>query len=122
MSTLKPCRQQSRFLAAFLLLLLAEKPQHGGALRAELATVPGMRADSAAIYRALTALAKAGEVRSKWKAEGRGPAVRIYALTAAGRKRLNFWRRDVVCRLATLQYFVDACGRLKRPKGGTPAR
>jgi PadR family transcriptional regulator, regulatory protein PadR len=117
MSTLKPCRQQSRFLPAFLLLLLAEAPKHGGALRSDLQLkVPAMKADSAAIYRALAGLEKAGEVRSKWKTEGAGPAIRIYELTAAGWKRLDFWHRDVACRLETLQYFVAACAGLKRPR------
>lgn len=117
MSTLKPCRQQSRFLPAFLLLQLAEMPGHGGHLRTELERkVPGMKADSAAVYRALAGLEKAGEVRSKWHTEGGGPAIRVYELTPTGRKRLDFWYRDVCCRLEALQYFVDACAALKRPR------
>lgn len=117
MSTTKTCRQQSRFLPAFLLLLLAEKPMHGGALRSVLAErVPAMRADSAAVYRALSALEKAGEVRSKWNTAGSGPAIRIYEVTAAGWRRLDFWRTDIECRLENLQYFVDCCVKLKRPK------
>lgn len=115
MSTLKPCRQQSRFLPAFLLLLLAESPGHGGHLRAELERkVPGMKADSAAVYRALAGLEKAGEVRSKWRTDGAGPAIRVYEPTAAGRKRLDFWYQDICCRLETLQYFVDACQAVRR--------
>lgn len=117
MSTPQPCRQQSRFLPAFLLLLLAEQPLHGGALRSLLAErVPDMRADSAAIYRALSGLEKAGCLRSKWNTGGAGPAIRVYEVTAAGWKRLDFWREDIDCRLRNLQYFVDSCAKLKRPK------
>jgi PadR family transcriptional regulator, regulatory protein PadR len=117
-SIVKPCRQQSRFLPAFTLMLLAETPMHGGALREALgARVPEMRADSAAVYRALTALEKTGELRSKWHTKGGGPAIRTYELTAAGWQRLKLWQDDVRCRVQNLQYFLDTCAKLTKPRG-----
>jgi PadR family transcriptional regulator, regulatory protein PadR len=115
--TIKPCRQQSRFLPAFVLLLLAEAPMHGGALQGALRErVPDIKADSAAVYRTLQQLEKTGELRSKWDTRGSGPAIRIYELTAAGWKKLDAWYEDVSCRLRNLQYFVDGHARLKKAR------
>jgi PadR family transcriptional regulator, regulatory protein PadR len=117
MSTVKPCRQQSRFLPAFALLFLAASPMHGGALQSLLREkLPGIKADSAAVYRALAGLEKAGELRSEWEVRGAGPAIRVYELTAAGRKKLALWQEEIACRLANLQVFVETFARLEKPR------
>ena len=60
-------RQQSRHLPAFVLLLLAETPMHGGALQSALnARLPALKADSAAVYRTLQQSEKDGELLSEW--------------------------------------------------------
>ncbi|MGO9546744.1 MAG: PadR family transcriptional regulator [Rhodomicrobium sp.] len=114
-------RQQSRHLPAFVLLMLAEAPRHGGALHSALnGRLPALKADSAAVYRTLQQLEKAGEVSSQWDTSGTGPAIRVYELTAAGWKKLEFWLEDIKGRLESLQYFVTEYARLAEdgPKPG----
>ena len=89
-------RRQSRHLPAFVLLLLAETPMHGGALQTALnARLPALKADLAAVYRTLQQLEKDGEVLSEWNVAGAGPAIRVYRLTPAGWQKLEFWREDI---------------------------
>jgi len=90
---------------------------HGGALQATLNhRLPSLRADSAAIYRALKQLEADGDLAADWDTSGAGPAIRVYRLTARGWKSLDAWREDVLDRLANLQHFVDAYARLKRSR------
>ena len=108
-------RQQSRHLPAFILLLLAKDPMHGGALQAVLkARFPALKADSAAVYRALPQIEKNGELASAWDTSGSGPAKRVYRLTKAGWDKLAFWKDDINERLENLQGFLSACGQLVR--------
>ena len=109
-------RQQSRHLPAFVLLLLAENPMHGGALQSALnARLPALKADSAAVYRTLQQLEKDGELQSEWNTSGSGPAIRIYQLTRrAGGSWSSGWRTSKG-RLDSLQYFVTAYARLTKP-------
>ena len=111
--------RQSRHLPAFILLLLAENPMHGGALQSALkARLPALKADSAAVYRTLQQLEKEGEVLSDWDTSGSGPAIRIYRLTPAGWQKLEFWLEDIEQRIENLQYFVTAYARLAKPEAG----
>ncbi len=108
-----PPRQQSRHLPAFVLLLLAENPMHGGALQAALnARFPALKADSAAVYRTLQQIEKNGELVSEWDTSGSGPAIRIYHLTNAGWNKLAFWKADIQERLENLHGFLAAYGQL----------
>ncbi len=108
--------RQSRHLPAFILLMLAEGPRHGHAIRAALLErFPGYKADPGAIYRTLQALEEAGELAFHWDTESRGPARKVYALTPLGWKRLEFWGAEMERRLAILRTFLD---HLKRAKAG----
>jgi DNA-binding PadR family transcriptional regulator len=115
MSNANTSRQQSRHLPAFILLLLAETPAHGGALMAALnARFPALKADTAAVYRALQQMEKNGELHSKWDTSGKGPAIRVYQLSKAGREKLVFWRQDIQERISGLQEFLRAYDRLAK--------
>ncbi len=110
-----PKRTQSRHLPAFVLLLLAENPMHGGALQTALnARLPALRADSAAVYRTLQQLEKDGELLSEWNTGGGGPAIRVYRLTPAGWAKLELWLEDIKNRLDILQHFVTSYTQLKK--------
>lgn len=105
--------RKSRHLPAFILLLLAETPMHGGALQSALAArVPALNADSAGIYRALSQLEKDGAVVSEWNTAGSGPAIRVYRLSPAGRHTLAEWHADILGRIEILQYFLAAYAKL----------
>lgn len=100
-------RQQSRYLSAFLLLLIAQEARHGGALlEAMKKDIPSLQADSPSVYRALRQLEKNGEVKSIWNVTKGGPALRTYRLTAAGRKKLGIWLEEIRGRLDAFAYFV----------------
>ena len=108
-------RQQSRHLPAFILLLLAQNPRHGGAIQTDLQqNLPVLKADSGAIYRALQQLETEGYVTAEWDTSKSGPAVKIYSITTSGWKNLEFWRQDIEARIETLQYFVTEHTRLKK--------
>jgi DNA-binding PadR family transcriptional regulator len=115
LSTAVRARQQSRHLPAFVLLLIAEAPTHGGALQSALAArLPSLRADSAAVYRTLKQLEKDGDVVAEWDTTGAGPPIRVYRVTPQGRESLERWRADVEDRLANLRAFLDAHDALRR--------
>ena len=67
------------------------------------------------MYRTLQQLEKDGELRSEWNTGGSGPAIRIYQLTTAGWRKLEFWEEDIKGRMDSLQYFVTAYARLTKP-------
>jgi PadR family transcriptional regulator, regulatory protein PadR len=108
-------RQQSRHLPAFVLLLLGERPLHGGAIQTELKeSLPSLKADSGAIYRALQQLEEESEVVSEWDTSQAGPARKIYSITPAGRRKLDVWRQDIESRMQVLKYFLVKHKRLKK--------
>jgi DNA-binding PadR family transcriptional regulator len=116
MSSETRSRQQSRHLPAFVLLVLAETPMHGGAMQSALnSRLPSLKADSAAIYRTLKQLEKDGQLLAEWDTSGSGPAIRVYRLTPRGWEKLDSWLEDVKERIANLQHFVDTYAKLRRP-------
>jgi poly-beta-hydroxybutyrate-responsive repressor len=116
-ATKNTSRQQSRHLPAFVLLLLAKSPMHGGALQGELnSKFPALRIDSAAVYRTLQQLEKNGELTSQWDTSGNGPAIRIYNLTKVGWEKLAFWEGDIRERLEYLQAFLSSYGELVKQR------
>ena len=116
-------RQQSRHLPAFILLHLAGGPSHGGALQTELNSVlPGLKADSGAVYRALLRMEEEGEVKSRWDSSIPGPARRIYSITGAGFKRLEEWKSDIEIRRGILDYFLEAYHGLTKRGGNSPVK
>lgn len=106
--------RHARHLPAFILLALTEGPLHGHAIRAELhARFADFKGDPGAIYRTLQALETAGEVTAHWDMGTRGPARKIYELTAEGWERLGFWEADIRQRLGFLQGFLDGYARVR---------
>jgi poly-beta-hydroxybutyrate-responsive repressor len=72
------------FLQPCLLLLLAERADHGYELATRLRPLHDGEGDSGGVYRALRGLEKHGLVRSEWRTSDVGPARRTYHITAAG--------------------------------------
>jgi DNA-binding PadR family transcriptional regulator len=68
-----------------LLLLLAERADHGYDLVARLSVFGLESADAASTYRALRGLEGNGSVTSCWTPSPAGPARRVYHLTSFGR-------------------------------------
>lgn len=107
-------KQHYRHLPAFILLALAERPIHGGAILSTLTErMPLFKPDSAAIYRTLQQLEEDGEVTSEWDTSNSGPARKLYHLTTVGWEKLDCWREDIEMRIANLQYFVTTYHTIK---------
>ena len=52
-------------------------------------------ADSSTVYRILRGLEAKGYVTSRWDTAGRGPARRLYQITAQGDEHLTCWVADL---------------------------
>ena len=106
-------KRQSRHLPAFVLLVIAEGPLHGGAIHSALVDrVPGFKVDTGAVYRTLQALEADGEVESSWDTQNPGPARKVYRLTPVGLNKLETWKTDIEYRLTILRGFLSAYDRL----------
>jgi PadR family transcriptional regulator, regulatory protein PadR len=83
------------FVQPRLLFLLAQKPAHGYELMEQLAEEEGSAIDPALLYRTLHRFQAHGLVSSTWDTEGRGPARRVYEITAEGLEYLHAWTVDL---------------------------
>ena len=74
-----------------LKLLSRRAPLHGYAIISAIKEVSGevLCVEEGSLYPALHRMEEAGLIRSKWIAKGPGRRVRIYDLTARGRKQLE---------------------------------
>ncbi len=101
--------KQNRHLPAFILLFLAERDAHGGALLSRLLDVMSghQSIDSGAVYRVLRDLEQRGSVTSYWNTEESGPAKRQYHITSQGVDELGLWYDDICWRKKNLEYFID---------------
>jgi DNA-binding PadR family transcriptional regulator len=80
-----------------LLALLAGEPSHGYQLRARLALALGPLAgalNEGQVYVTLSRLEKAGLIGSQRVGQTDRPDRKVYALTPAGRERVEAWLRD----------------------------
>ena len=96
--------QPKNFARPCLLLLLAEAPAHGYELVDRLRPFGFEINDPASTYKSLRQMEDEGLVTSEWELSNRGPARRVYSLTADGRDLLEAWaltleqNRDVLDR------------------------
>lgn len=88
---------QLRVVQEVLLALLAQEPTHGYELRArlQLALGPlGGALNAGQVYVTLARLEKAGLIRAAERAASDRPDRKVYALTNAGRERVDAWLQD----------------------------
>lgn len=104
-----------RHLPVFILLFLARERMHGLMLVAKLnETMPSIKADGPAIYRALAELEKQGAVEAVWETDQPGAAKKSYTLTETGRELLAVYAVDIEERKKNLEYFLAEVGKLPR--------
>jgi transcriptional regulator len=84
-------------LEMLILATLAERPLHGYAIaqRIQQKSDNILRAEEGSLYPALQRLLIDGWISGKWELSARNRKIRVYTLTAAGRKQLNAERRRV---------------------------
>src|ERR1700733_8462915 len=100
------------FLQPCLLLLLAERADHGYELAARLRPLHDGEGDSGGVYRALRSLEKHGLVRSEWCTSEVGPARRTYSITSAGVGALSTQVQDLEHVHDVLHTFLKRYGGL----------
>ena len=97
-----------RHLPAFILLFLAKESTHGSMLLNKInETMPNIKADGPAIYRALSELEKSGAVEAFWDTANPGAAKKCYTITQEGRRLLNEFKNDIEERKKNLEYFLS---------------
>jgi DNA-binding PadR family transcriptional regulator len=87
-----------------ILAVLTEGPIHGYRLAArinEMVGVFGDKPDMSGLYRFLKKMNAAGYVVSAWETSEKGPAKRLYEITADGRECLARWT-------STLETYLEA--------------
>jgi len=95
-----PCTGQtlSKLLHPAILATLSRGERHGYEIcdrLAGLATLGGQRPDVSGVYRALKSMEAGGFVTGSWGPSQRGPAKRLYRLTASGRRCLARWAQTL---------------------------
>lgn len=102
---------QKRFIEPRLLYLIGKAPSYGYQIMEEMGRLPfpGPVPDSAAVYRALRGLEKAGLAESRWEHGEAGPSKRVYRLTPRGEERLAVWVDAFRERVKALNAFIALC-------------
>lgn len=103
--------QTGKHLEAFLLLLVRERPDHGGSLMARLQAMLPDRwtIDSGRLYRTLRDLEASGILSSAWETEDTGAPIRVYRITPMGLLRLEQWKDEMAVRRDSLNAFLSRC-------------
>ncbi len=110
--------ERRALLTPVLLLLLAERRDHGYELVRRLGAFGWEEAESAHVYRLLRGMEKCGEVTSRWCASGSGPARRVYAITPQGAMDLALWFVRLGELHSTLHLFLERYVQLEDVGGG----
>jgi DNA-binding PadR family transcriptional regulator len=102
-----------RHLPAFILLFLAKESTHGSMLLSKMnESMPYIKADGPAIYRALSELEKSDAVEACWDTANPGAARKCYTITGQGRRLLKEFKNDIEERKRNLEYFLSEFDRL----------
>ncbi len=125
--TRRACRcgcQVRGFIQPRLLLLLAKQATHGYDLMDALRSTEGLEnlADPGMLYRTLRQFEEEGLVTSTWDTPARGPARRVYHLTAAGREYLEMWSADLRKTRDQLDRFLAEYATLAAAPASHPQR
>jgi poly-beta-hydroxybutyrate-responsive repressor len=98
--------QPKNFARPCLLLLLAEAPAHGYELIERLRPFGFDLSDPASVYKTLRVLENDGHVTSEWELSARGPARRVYSITADGHEMLQAWTHTLTRNREILGMFL----------------
>ena len=109
--------QPKNFVRPCLLLLLSEAPAHGYELMERLRPFGFEVNDPATVYKTLRQMAAEGLLTSDWELSDRGPARRVYSLTADGRDFLHAWAQTLEENRQILTDYLERFRALEaRPK------
>ena len=102
-----------RHLPAFILLFLTKGSTHGSMLLNMMnESMPYLKADGPAIYRALNELEKSDAVKACWDTANPGAARKCYTITEKGRELLKEFRQDIEERKRNFEFFLSELNSL----------
>lgn len=98
-----------RFLEPCILLLLAQRADHGYSLLERLLRYGfrGEQSDAGAVYRVLRRLEREGYLQSAWEEGASGPAKRVYGVTPAGCDLCARWEQTLRRNVQRITRFLD---------------
>jgi len=95
--------------------LLAEAPAHGYELMERLRPFGFEVNDPATVYKTLRQIAAEGLLTSDWELSDRGPARRVYTITADGRDLLHAWAQTLEENRQILTDYLERVWALEAP-------
>lgn len=107
--------QPKNFARPCLLLLLAEAPTHGYELMERLRPFGFEVNDPATVYKTLRQMATERLLTSDWELSDRGPARRVYTITADGRDLLQAWAQTLEENRQILTDYLERFRALEAP-------
>jgi DNA-binding PadR family transcriptional regulator len=103
-----------------MLVILAQRPWHGYALRREVERCWGLKLTDRAVYRNLAALEEQGLVRSSWSLPDTGRAQRVFEVTDAGREAVPAARATVDAVRLWAEAWIERAEALTGTPGAVP--
>ena len=101
-------KYSGRHTGAFLLLFLTEKDNYGGKLLQKCEEeLPINPIDSAILYRTLKKLEQEGAIESYLDTTVQNKPIRMYKITAAGKRTLEEFHTDIEEKIKNLQFFLE---------------
>ena len=102
-----------------MVLLFLIESTHGSMLLTKMnESMPYIKADGPAIYRALSELEKSNAVDACWDTANSGAAKKCYTITRKGCELLKEFKKDIEERKRDLEYFLSEFDRLDFKEGG----
>ncbi|MEH7107416.1 PadR family transcriptional regulator [Bacillus sp. JJ1764] len=107
-------KHTGRHTGAFLLLFLTEGDNYGGKLLQKCEEeLPINPIDSAILYRTLKKLEEEGAVESYLNTSDRDKPIRMYKITAVGKRKLEDFQIDIEEKMKNLSFFLEKYKELK---------
>lgn len=101
-------KHTGRHTGAFLLLFLTEGDNYGGKLLQKCEEeLPINPIDSAILYRTLKTLEKEGAVDSYLDTSNQDKPIKMYKITAAGKRKLEEFQADIEEKMKNLSFFLS---------------
>jgi len=101
-------KHTGRHTGAFLLLFLTEGDNYGGKLLQKCEEeLPINPIDSAILYRTLKTLEKEGAIESYLDTSNQDKPIKMYKITAAGKRKLEDFQIDIEEKIKNLSFFLN---------------
>ncbi|WP_046173585.1 PadR family transcriptional regulator [Domibacillus indicus] len=112
-------KHTGRHTGAFLLLFLTEGDNYGGKLLQKCEEeLPINPIDSAILYRTLKKLEEEGAVESYLNTSNQDKPIRMYKITAVGKRKLEDFQIDIEEKIQNLSFFLEKYEKWNSERNG----